>query len=268
MWHVLFNGHPRDLYAYTAQNVWHVHHAHMGSELLSVLPWSIWNFPLFLIERFNGRAIVDSAWMLAYSKLFLVLLSVVMLIFTKKITMLITGDKTKSIWAMFLSASSLYLYLSVCYSGQNEIFMILASVIAVYCLLKKRTGWFIFWSALAIAIKPFFLLPFLAVLVLFEKNILKIIGKAALSLVGLVGQKLLFMGAPGYSESMNSGPAKEMLEEMFPKNLSTSFGQISVFAICLVLIYIYSYSRDFSWDSLRTDHNRAGKYAIYVINLT
>ena len=138
VWHVLFNGHPRDLYAYTAQNVWHVHHAHMGSELLSVLPWSIWNFPLFLIERFNGRAIVDSAWMLAYSKLFLVLLSVVMLIFTKKITMLLTGDKTKSIWAMFLSASSLYLYLSVCYSGQNEIFMILASVIAVYCLLKKR----------------------------------------------------------------------------------------------------------------------------------
>ena len=268
VWHVLFNGHPRDLYAYTAQNVWHVHHAHMGSELLSVLPWSIWNFPLFLIERFNGTAIVDSAWMLAYSKLFLVLLSVVMLIFTKKITMLITGDKTKSIWAMFLSASSLYLYLSVCYSGQNEIFMILASVIAVYCLLKKRTGWFIFWSALAIAIKPFFLLPFLAVLVLFEKNILKIIGKAALSLAGLVGQKLLFMGAPGYSESMNSGPAKEMLEEMFPKNIPTSFGQISLFAICLVLIYIYSYSRDFSWDSLRTDHNRVAKYAIYVINLT
>ena len=103
---------------------------------------------------------------------------------------------------------------------------------------------------------------------LFEKNILKIIGKAALSLVGLVGQKLLFMGAPGYSESMNSGPAKEMLEEMFPKNIPTSFGQISLFAICLVLIYIYSYSRDFSWDSLRTDHNRVAKYAIYVINLT
>ena len=128
VWHALFNGNFRGLYAYTAENIYHVHHAHMGSELLSVLPWSVWNLPLFIIQRVTGNDIVGSATMLAYSKLFLVLLSVVTLIYTKKIAFFITGDKNKSAWAMLLTASSVYLYISVCYSGQNDILMITAVV--------------------------------------------------------------------------------------------------------------------------------------------
>ncbi len=267
-WHVLFDGgNIRNLYAYTAENIWNVHHTHMGSELMSVLPWSIWNLPLYFIEKTTGNPIVGSATMLAYSKFFLVIVSVVMLIFTKKLTMLITGDKTKSVWAMFLSASSMYLYISVCYSGQNEIFMICASVIAIYCLFKNKNGWFIFWSALAISIKPFFLLAYFAVLLLFEKNIFKLAFKSLLGLSGMILQKLLFYGAPGYAESMNSGPAQEMLREMFANNLTTAFGPISFLAVFLVLIYLYAYSRDFNKDSLKTEPQRAKKYVIYIICL-
>lgn len=268
-WHVLFSGESlRTFYDYTAQNVWNVHHEYMGSELMSVLPWSIWNLPLYFVEKYTGNPIVGSATMLAYSKFFLVIISVITIIFTKKITVQITGNKTKGIWAAFLSASSLYLYVSVCYSGQNEIFMICASVIAIYCLFNKKTKWFIFWSALAISIKPFFVLAYLALLLLLEKNILKVLYRLIIGLSGMIIQKIFFYGAPQYKESMNTGPAKQMLEEMFPSNISTAFGWISLFAVFMVLAYLYAYSRDFSWESMKTDPpTRTKKYIIYVICL-
>ena len=268
VWHSIANGNFRGLYAYTAQNVYHVHHAHMGSELMSVLPWSVWNLPLFFIQRSSGAEIAGSALMLAYSKLFLALVAVVVLIYTKKITMLVTDNKSKSVWAMYLTASSVYLYLTVCYSGQNDILMICASVIGIHALLQGKKKTFIAWSVLAIAIKPFFLLPFLAVLVLTEKRVLFILCDAVIGVSGLLAQKLFFRGAPGYYESMHSGPAEKMLLEMFPANINTAYGGISFFAMALVLIFIYSYSRDFTWDSYRTDRQKTARFAVYIIALT
>ena len=268
VWDSIADGNPRGFYAYTANNVYNVHHAHMGSEIMSVLPWSVWNLPIWIIQRFFDKPIMSSALMLAYSKLFLVLCTVVTLIFTKKITYRLTGDKNKSIWAMFLTASSTYIYLSVCYSGQNDIFMITASVIAIHFLLNNRHKSFLAWSALAIAIKPFYLLPFLTALLISEKRFLYIILKAAVGVSGLAVQKLVFSGAPGYAESMNTGPAKQMMEDMFPKNISTNFGPVSFFAVALVLIYFYCYTRDFKNDDYAQEQNLAGKYVVYMITVT
>ncbi len=265
---VIYEGKFRDLYEYTANNIYGVHHAHMGSELMSVLPWSIWNLPIWIIQRFFDRPIIDSALLLAYSKLFMVLLTVITVIYTKKVTYLITGDKFKSTLAMYLTASSTYIYLSVCYSGQNDIMMICSSVIAVYYLLQNKRKTFLAWSALSIAIKPFFILPFLAVLLLSEKNLLKILLKSVVAVSGLVVQKLIFNGAPGYEESMNSGPAKQMMENMFPSNINTNFGGISFFAISLVLIYLYTYTRDFKNDDYGDKNSNIGKYAVYIIAVT
>ena len=145
--------------------------------------------------------------------------------------------------------------------------MICASVIAVYCLFNNKQGWFIFWSALAISIKPFFVLAYLAILLLLEKKIYKIFIKLLIGLSGMIVQKLLFHGAPGYEESMNTGPAKQMLMDMFPGNLSTAFGPASFFAIFLILTYIYAYTRDFSFDTLKTDRVRTEKFVIYTICL-
>lgn len=268
VWDSIADGKFRSLYALTAENLHHVHHAHMGSELMSVLPWSVWNLPVWVMQRFFGMEIMDSPLMLAYSKLFLVFCSVVMLLYTKKIACLLTGDKQKGAMAMFLTASSTYLYVSVCYSGQNDIIMITVSVIAVYSLLSNRYRMFFLWSILAIAVKPFFLPAFLVVLMLTEKSFLRLTGGAVLACSGLLAQKLLFWGAPGYAESMNSGPGKQMLKEMFPVNLETSFGGVSFFAVVLVLVCLYSYSRAFSRDDYAKPGCLAGKYAVYLITVT
>ena len=268
VWDVTFDSNIRHLYEYTAKNVQGVRHTQMGSELFSVLPWSIWNFPIWLVQRLTGKDIADSAIMLAYSKMFLVVVSLIMLRFTKKLTYLVTGNRTQTTWAVFLSASSTFLFLGVLYAGQNDIFMLTASVIGIYYLIKGKQKWFMVWSIIAIAIKPFFVVAFLAVLLLYEKSIIKAVLKLALGISGVVAQKLLFYGAPMYKESIEEGPSKDLLEQIFSGNVSTAFGSVSFFAIALVLIYLYSYTRGFSKDDIRSQNNRFARYVVYIVAVT
>ena len=268
VWDVIVDSNIRHLYEYCAQNIYHAPHTYLGSELMSVLPWSIWNFPIWLIQRCAGISIIGSAWMLAYSKLFLVVLSVVMLRYTYKICLFLTEDKTKSMWCVFLTASSICLYIPVCYAGQNDILMITASVMAVYYLLLGKSKHFYLFSALSIAIKPFFLLPYIAIIFLYEKNIFKIVLKGVTGISGIVIQKLCFVGAPMYAESLRLGPSSSMIKEMFPYNLNTAFGPISFFSIALVLIYFYAYTRGFDKKTLTSNGIKVGKYAIYLITVT
>lgn len=121
VWDVIFDSNIFNLYEYSAQNVFHAPHQYLGSELMSVLPWSIWNLPIWAIQYFAGIPILESPLMLAWSKLFLVLLTFVVLIYTYKITYLITSDKNKCLWAVFLTSSSFYVYIGVFYAGQNHL---------------------------------------------------------------------------------------------------------------------------------------------------
>lgn len=268
VWDVLFGGNFRDLYLYSYQNIHNAAHQYLGSELMSLLPLSIWNIPIWIAQHFFHHEIYDSAIMLGYSKMFFVVLSVLMVLVTKKLAFFVTQDHDKSMIAAFLSGSSVFLFISVCFAGQNDIVMILPSLLAIYALLRNKYRAFFGWSILTISIKPFFILPFVAILILHEKNILKILIKLVIGASGLLVQKLLFMGAPMYTESMENGPSKRMLEEMFPGNFSTAFGDISIFAVALVLIYLYSYTRPFNMESLEKDPVTFAKYVVYIVTLT
>ena len=268
VWDVIVDSNIRHLYEYTAENIYNVPHTYLGSELMSILPWSIWNLPIWLIQRFAGISIINSPWMLAYSKLFLVVSTVVMLRYTYKICFLLTQNKSKSMWCVFLTASSMYLYITVCYSGQNDILMITASVMAVYYLLSGKSKQFYLLSSLAIAIKPFYLLPYIAVIFLYEKDIFKIALKVLVGISGIVIQKICFIGAPMYAESMSMGPSISIIKEMFPGNLKTAFGSVSFFAIALVLIYFYAYTRKFDKKTFANIRIEEGKHVIHLITVT
>lgn len=268
VWDVICDSNIFHLYEYSAENIYGLNHEYMGSELMSVLPWSVWNLPIWIAQRFFGVTIVESSLSLAWSKLFLVALSVLMLYYTYKICMIIINDKVRSLWCVFFTASSFFLYVGVFYTGQNDIIMITASVIAVYCLLRNKNISFLVWSAVAISIKPFFLIAFVAIILLKQKNFIKIFIELLVSVSGLAIQKLIFMKAPMYAESMTNGPSENMLAEMFPANIKTSFGSVSFFAIALVLICFYAYTRNFD-NEKSTEDGRIlyCKYVIYIITM-
>ena len=259
VWDVILDSNIRHLYELSSKNIYGLYHDAIGSELMSVLPWSVWNLPIWAIQRFAGLRIVDSPLMLAWSKLFLAAMAGVMLLYTYRLCMLLTGCVNKSRWCVFLSASSFYMFISVLHTGQNDILMIAASVMAVYYLIKGHRCGFYCLSILALSIKPFYLIAYVAIILLIEKDIIKIILKCLLGISGIAAQKLLFLNAPMYAESLNGGPGSGMLSGMFKENFSTGFGPVSIFAIGIIAIYFYAYTLRFESDAAAF-----GKYVVYI----
>ena len=66
-------------------------------------------------------------------------------VFVNKIVKKITGDVNSAKWAMFLLASSLFIYIGVYYGGQNDIVICAFATAAVYCLMDGRNKWFYFF---------------------------------------------------------------------------------------------------------------------------
>ena len=56
VWDVTFDSNIRHLYEYTAKNIYGLRHVYLGSELVSVLPWSVWNLPIWAIFTFPSPA--------------------------------------------------------------------------------------------------------------------------------------------------------------------------------------------------------------------
>lgn len=268
IWDVTLDSNIYNLYEYTAQNIYGAPHRYLGSEIMSVLPWSIWNLPIWALQRFAGILILENPFCLAWSKLFLVFLTVIMLIYTHKIAMLLTRDEVRSKIATFLTGSSLFLYFAVCYAGQNDILMIVPSLIGIYYLLKGKNVAFYAFSALAISIKPFYAIAFITVVLLTEKNFIRIFAKALIGASGFLLEKLIFSNAPMYQESMSKGPTSRIMNVMFPTNIKTSFGPISFFAVAFFLICFYAYTRKFDLKKDEKSRLLYMRYVIYTVALT
>ena len=240
---VIFEGRPRDFYLYSFQNKYELAHQYVGCDVFALLPLSIWNIPIWIAQRFFNYEIMHRILPIFWSKLFLVACLCLSCYLCYRIILLVTGSKNDGILVMFLMASSLFVYLGIYYSGQNDIILILYFLLALYFILKKNMGLFILFAAFSVAVKPYFIFTYLAVLLLVEKNILKIIWKTALSCSILLLFKLLFLGAPLYTESLAAGPTNSMLRSMFSSGLSTSIGPASLLIVFMSIIYLICYTQ-------------------------
>ena len=70
LWDCLFDGKLYHYYEYCAENIYNLDSAYMGSNYLALLPWAVWNLPIWILQRFFGIAALGHAWTLLYSKIF------------------------------------------------------------------------------------------------------------------------------------------------------------------------------------------------------
>lgn len=239
---VLFELDITNYYAYTAQNIYNVPHQFVSGTLYNFIPWAIWNIPIWMLQRFVNIPIVTTPLSLIWSKLFLVGCLLMTLYFAYKIVMLLTNDKNKSLWTIFLSATFFYTYVGVFYAGQTCIEICLFGTIAIYMLLKKRENLFLLFSALAVSTKYFFLFPFIAIILFLEKDIFKIIKKIFIVILPIIIFSLLCHNMPMYAESSSANPFFDMLigliNSSFPIMNSSN---ISLFIFSLIVIYFIAY---------------------------
>ena len=222
-WDVIWERRPLEFYEYTAQNIHHVRHQYMGCDLFAIIPLSIWNFPIWIAQRFFDKSAAGNAYLLSWSKLGLEVCNIFIAYMGYKMAFLITNDKKRSMWAMLVTLGS-----SVCIIGVG---------IAMQDMMKGRTKRAILFAALSIAVKPFFIFAFLPLVLLIEKNIFHAAFDCILSLSIMVLNRLVGNIFPLYKESMSQGPSILVLTNLF----GVEIAKASIFMIGLLVICFLSY---------------------------
>lgn len=235
------SGNIRTFYEYSAMNLYQLDHTMVGSDILIYLPWAVWNLPLWILQHFFKIHAIEHFWMMLYSKLFLVAVFVLVLILVKKIAALLTPQKEDHIRMLFLSATSFFTVTSLAYTGQNDVVVIAPFLAAIYQLLCGKRRGFVFWAAVSIAFKPFFIFSYGILILFLEKDLLKDLAYLAGGCSLFFLEKLSFLGAPKYQESLNYGPYKGAFGLMLQARLDIPPDGASLFLLGLGILMLLAY---------------------------
>ncbi len=229
-------------YSYTALNKYNVNHQYVSGTLYSLMLWAIWNIPIWVIQFFGEKSIVNNAILLIWSKLFLVCILGITLYITYKICCALFKDKKMSKWITFLSATFLYTYIGVFYASQNDILICMFATLGIYYLIKEKNIGFYIFSAIAISVKYFYLIPYIPLILLTEKKIWKIIVKLGVGISPIIIFKVLFGGFPMYAVSEVSNNSDKILKGFFGSGIKVSNGvSLSFFVLAFVTICFMAY---------------------------
>nr|WP_308668323.1 hypothetical protein [uncultured Agathobacter sp.] len=264
MFDVTVKGNPLDFYRYSIENPNMAPDKYVSGTLYSLIIWAIWNIPIGIIKTIFGVEVLNNPLVYIWGKLFLVFCLCITMFFVNKIVKKITGDVNSAQWAMFLLASSVFIYIGVYYGGQNDIVICAFATAAVYCLMDGKNKWFYFLAGMAISVKYFFFIPYIAIILLFEKKVLKIIYKIALGVIPTGIYWLITRTCPMVSESASQGsPVSVLLKEMVGGAFPVVFNNfISLFLGMLLIIYILAYL------TIPQNDDEKYSYVIYYIVAT
>lgn len=256
----LIDGKLGSYYQVTYENVYGAPHGYLGFNYLVLIPWAVWNIPIWLMQRFGGLRIVDHTLMLAWSQLFLVAMVLLIAFYSKKIIQIFTKDDYICKWSMYLILCCPFIFIAVIVAGQTDIIVIAAATIAIYYLLQGKTWVFLLWMAFSISAKPFLIFSYIAVVLLIEKNVIKMGVMLLGSVLPMFLFNIIYQNAPLFRESLEMGTTDSIIEKTLSSAIPAMGNSASVVIILLVLIYFIAYCINYHSESIESK-----KYVIYMM---
>ncbi len=244
-WDCLFEGKLNEFYSYTVLNLRGAEQGVVEGSWLTFFPWILWNFPVYLTHTSPANMQVDSMTCVLWAKLFLLLCVFGIAFYAYKIVLFVSkGDQKSAFIAAILASGGGELLNCVAYVGQDEIVYLLCLMIAIYCVLKGKRRVFLFWGMVAVTICPIMLLPFIAIVLYFEKNILKDIFYVGVAGVPSVLFEVVYRNDEMYQAVKDTNTIGVLNQMMNGELLSTTFGAVSIAGVALVILFFICYIRN------------------------
>lgn len=136
--------------------------------------FGIWGLPLYLLCEGMGIEETSNMWTIVYGKSIFIVALIIAAYVIYKICQNIKISKEQSKWAVFLFLSSILALVDVGYIGQLDIMGIIFTLIGIYYYQKNSKWKFILFFMIASSFKQFPVFIFIPLLMLIEKNIVKI----------------------------------------------------------------------------------------------
>lgn len=255
-----FDGRLYDFYDVIHQNLHEGPQWYCGYNYLMLIPWAVWNIPIWILQRFARLRVVDHTLMMVWSQMFLVFLLGVTVLYSRKIMDFFGVDHDTKSWSSYLIITCPFTFLGIFISGQSDLVVITTTVMAIYYLLQKKRAIFLLLMAYSISAKPFFIFALIAVILLVEKNVIKILLQLGSSIIPMLLFDLIYKNAPLYQESMGIGTSSSIIENTITNGIAATGGNASFVIMGLVAIYFIAYC-------IRYDEDDVGKkqYVIYMM---
>lgn len=261
----LADGDITNYYKFTSLNLHNAPHRYVSGTLYSLIPWAIWNIPIWIFQRFSNVDILTSPISLIWSKLFLILALCVTLYYTYKLVKHLTNDKISAKWAIFLSFSYIYTYVGVFYAGQNDILICMLGVMSIYYLIKNNTKNILFYilAGFAISVKYFFFMPYLILILFLEKNIIKIGAKLFVGILPTLIFNLVCRNLPMFVESSSQNANSSILNRIISSSFPVLSGySLSLFILSFIILSFIAYK------TVAKDIKERNEYIIYFVTAT
>jgi len=241
---VAFEGRIEEFYIYTAKNLHNLPLQYMSGNFIKIIPWSIWNIPIWICTYFLKMDICEYPIMYVWSELYLVFILYCSYRVFVKIAEFLEISKEDIYLGTLLFVFSPFVYIGVFYSGQSDVLELLFFLLSVYAVFKDRKKTFWLWAIIGCWMKPFYLLSYVAIILLYNKDIIKIVEKV-IGLFSLSGFfKIALYYFPMYKFSSKAGPINDMLKYMLHGAEGINNIQISLLVLVLVFIYFTVYATD------------------------
>lgn len=229
----LLEGRLSEFYAQTVQNRYDLSMERSYSQFWYLAPASLWNIPLWIAEKYFSVNLMHPL-ALFWGKLWFLLLQILVGYQVYR-----SAPKRKLL-AAFLTISSIFAFISAGYAGQNDLYWIFFSLLALSFYREDRLNVFIGLSLYIALVKPFWIFPFVALYLIRDKRIYRLI----LWLMAYVGAQLLHMLLMGNLATHSfSNPAGAMTLRRILTTITvpTPFGGASVLLLVFLAIYLWAY---------------------------
>lgn len=247
-WDLLFRGKLNEFYQYAAENLRGADYPNCSGNYLWLLPVCIWNFPLWVVHQICGIMSVHYFFSLCWTKLFWLFAQIVTALTCRKICLMLLGNgnqeaENTGILAFLLVMASPELMMSVGYAGQDEIIYICLFMLAFYEYLCEKWWKCYLLMVGCVSLCPIMLLPCIALFLLKEKNIIKLLGLTVGTMVPTVLFEFLYRNDVIYQVVKQRHDFGNLIIDFFSEyRIMPGTNELSYSLIALLVLYFVCYT--------------------------
>lgn len=227
-------------------------------ELPIYIIFIIWNIPTWIAQNFFNIDITSNFLSIIWMKTLLIVFLGACAVAVKNICKELKIKENLIKWVILIFISSPLVFSSMFILSQYDIITLFFMLLGIYSYIKGDYKKFILWFAIAIPLKLFALFVFIPLVLLKQKEILKILKSLVYGLSIFLISRVISMCMPYYYESTYKFNGKMLNRLLTTSTIEISLGIASLFLVAYLLLCIYCYMKDIK------NKEELNKYAIYI----
>ena len=217
--------------------------------ILLYIVFALWNFPLYLLERFANVDVMNNIACLVYAKLLPLTAMIATALTVKKILEALHVPQSQHNLILYLYISSSLLVTVVFITAQYDVLSLIFQLLGVYAFIKGNDRRFVIWFGIAFCFKFFALVIFIPLMLLRYKKVFQWVKCLAAVIAIWIPTKLPFWIYEAFLKSTNTiadgggSYAVWLLKRML---ISSNFQSIlNIFIVVYAAIALWCYLQEY-----------------------